>query len=244
MRYNIHVEEIYKVIRTIGFRIAVLALLTQTALAAERVELRTDKDRLSYAIGLEVARNFKKNDVQFDPNMVVNGMNDGLSGDRPLLNEKEFRRIIGDFQSTVRQKMVANRQAQTFENRKRAALFLANNKSQEGVQVLGSGIQYKVLSAGTGPKPGEADSVVFNFRGTLLDGTQFDGTEPGKPANVKLYELFNGFNAVLKQMPVGSHWMAWIPPHLGYGERGVGNDVGPNELLVMDIELIATKPRE
>jgi FKBP-type peptidyl-prolyl cis-trans isomerase FklB len=232
------------VIKRIGLHVVVLALLSQTALAAERPVLKTEQDRLSYAIGLEVARNFKKNDVQFDPNMVVNGMNDGLSGERPLLNEKEFRRIIGDFQNTVRQKMVANRQAQTFENRKRAAQFLDSNKSKEGVQVLASGIQYKVLNAGTGPRPGEADSVVFNFRGTLLDGTQFDGTEPGKPANVKLYDLFNGFKAVLTQMPVGSHWIAWIPPHLGYGERGVGNDVGPNELLVMDIELISTKPRE
>ncbi len=231
-------------IKHIGLQVVVLALLAQTALAAERPVLKTEQDRLSYAIGLEVARNFKKNDVQFDPNMVVNGMNDGLSGERPLLNEKEFRRIIGDFQNTVRQKMVANRQAQVFENRKRAALFLDTNKSKEGVQVLASGIQYKVLGAGTGPRPGEADSVVFNFRGTLLDGTQFDGTEPGKPANVKLYDLFNGFKAVLTQMPAGSHWIAWIPPHLGYGERGVGNDVGPNELLVMDIELISTKARE
>ena len=99
-------------IKRIGLHVVVLALLSQTAFAAERPVLKTEQDRLSYAIGLEVARNFKKNDVQFDPNMVVNGMNDGLSGERPLLNEKEFRRIIGDFQNTVRQKMVANRQAQ------------------------------------------------------------------------------------------------------------------------------------
>lgn len=224
--------------------VLLLAVLAQGAMAAERVELRTDKDRLSYAIGLEVARNFKKNAVEFDPNQVVNGMNDGLSGERPLLNEKEFRRIIGDFQNTIRQKMVANRQAQIFENRKRAALFLEENKSQEGVQVLGSGIQYKVLTPGTGPKPNDSDSVVFNYRGTLLDGSQFDGTEPGKPGKVKLFDLFNGFKAVVKAMPVGSRWRAWIPPHMGYGERGVGNDVGPNELLVMDIELVSITPRE
>lgn len=227
-----------------GLRVLLLALLAQGALAAERAELRTEKDRLSYAIGLEVARNFKKNDVQFDPAQVVNGMNDGLSGERPLLGEKEFRRIIGDFQNTVRQKMVANRQAQTFENRKRAALFLEANKSKEGVQVMGNGIQYKVLSAGNGVRPGDADTVVFNYRGTLLDGTQFDGTDPGKPATVKLFDLFNGFKAALKAMPVGSRWQVWIPPHMGYGERGVGNDVGPNELLVMDIELLAVRPRE
>ncbi len=226
-----------------AFACLTMALLALgIAQAADRPELRTEKDKISYSIGLEVARNFKKNGIEFDPNLVMQGMNDGLSTERPLLSEKEFRKVMGDFQTQVRQRMSANRQMLTIENRKRAEAFLQENKVKPGVLALPNGLQYKIIKAGDGPRPADVDSVIIHYRGMLLDGTQFDGTEAGKPGTIKLVELFNGFKAALKQMPVGSRWQVWIPPHLAYAERGVGSDIGPNELLVYDIELVGLRP--
>jgi FKBP-type peptidyl-prolyl cis-trans isomerase FklB len=221
---------------------AVIATLAASAQAADRPELKSEKDRLSYSIGLEVARNFKKNSVDFDPSMVMLGMSDGVAGERPLLSEKDFRKVIGEFQNQVRQKMAANARVLTADNRKKAEEFLQANKTKDGVTSLAGGLQYKVLKAGQGALPSESDSVVINYRGMLLDGTQFDATDAGKPGTVKLFDLFNGFRAAVKNMPVGSRWTVWIPPQLGYGERGVGSDVGPNELLVYDIELVGIAP--
>ena len=221
---------------------AVIATLAASAQAADRPELKSEKDRVSYSIGLEVARNFKKNSVDFDPSMVMLGMSDGVAGERPLLSEKDFRKVIGEFQNQVRQKMAANMRVLTTENRKKAEDFLQANKTKDGVNTLAGGLQYKVLQAGQGAMPSESDSVVINYRGMLLDGTQFDATDAGKPGTVKLFDLFNGLRAAIKHMPVGSHWSVWIPPQLGYGERGVGSDVGPNELLVYDLELVGIAP--
>ena len=221
---------------------AVIATLAASAQAADRPELKSEKDRVSYSIGLEVARNFKKNSVDFDPSMVMLGMSDGVAGERPLLSEKDFRKVIGEFQNQVRQKMAANMRVLTTENRKKAEDFLQANKTKDGVNTLAGGLQYKVLQAGQGAMPSESDSVVINYRGMLLDGTQFDATDAGKPGTVKLIDLFNGLRAAIKHMPVGSHWSVWIPPQLGYGERGVGSDVGPNELLVYDLELVGIAP--
>ena len=220
-----------------------LAVVAMSAHADLAQELR-EQDKLSYSIGMEVARNFKKGDVPLDPDMVMRGMKDGLAGDRPQLSEKEFRKVIGEFQLQMRQRTAANVRMLTAENRKIAEEFLLSNKSREGVQSLSGGLQYKVLLAGQGAMPLDSDAVQINYRGTLLDGTQFDGTEPGKPGTAKLYDLFNGLRAGIKHMGVGSHWTLWIPPQMAYGERGVGSDIGPNALLVYDIELVGIAPAQ
>ncbi len=220
-----------------------LAVVAMSAHADLAQELR-EQDKLSYSIGMEVARNFKKGDVPLDPDMVMRGMKDGLAGDRPQLSEKEFRKVIGEFQLQMRQRVAANTRVLIADNRKKAEEFLLANKSREGVQSLPGGLQYKVLQAGQGALPLDSDAVQINYRGALLDGTQFDGTEPGKPGTTKLYDLFNGLRAGIKHMNVGSHWTLWIPPQMAYGERGVGSDIGPNELLVYDIELAGIAPAQ
>ena len=220
-----------------------LAVVAMSAHADLAQELR-EQDKLSYSIGMEVARNFKKGDVPLDPDMVMRGMKDGLAGDRPQLSEKEFRKVIGEFQLQMRQRVAANTRVLIADNRKKAEEFLLANKSREGVQSLPGGLQYKVLQAGQGALPLDSDAVQINDRGALLDGTQFDGTEPGKPGTTKLYDLFNGLRAGIKHMNVGSHWTLWIPPQMAYGERGVGSDIGPNELLVYDIELAGIAPAQ
>ena len=219
------------------------AALALPAHAAQDPEL-LEQDKLSYSIGMEVARNFKKGDLPLDPDMVMRGMKDGLAGDRPQLSEKEFRKVIGEFQLQARQRTAANVRMLTAENRKQAEEFLLANKSREGVQSLAGGLQYKVLQEGQGATPLDSDAVQINYRGALLDGTQFDATEPGKPGTAKLYDLFNGLRAGIKQMKVGAHWKLWIPPQMAYGERGVGSDIGPNALLVYDIELVGIAPAQ
>jgi FKBP-type peptidyl-prolyl cis-trans isomerase FklB len=219
------------------------ALLSLPAHAQDGIaKLPTDKDKISYAIGLDVARNFRKNNIDFDPDLVVKGLRDGLSGERPLLKEKELRMVLNEFQNSVRQRMSLNQRLLSADNRKKALAFLEANRSQPGVQTLLGGIQYKVLRAAEGPRAGDLDAVQLNFRGTLLDGSEFDATDPGKPGTMQLVQAFNGMKTTLKAMPEGSRWQVWIPPQLGYGERGVGTEVGPNELLVFEIEVLRVIP--
>ena len=220
--------------------LACLVFCTLAAQSAGAAQPKDDKERLSYSIGLEVARNFKRNAVEVDPNMVLQGLSDGLGGAQSAVSEKEFKKIIQDFQSTVRQRMVASRQVLTVDNRRKAEAFLLQNKSQSDVREVGNGVQYRVLKEGGGKRTADADTVTLAYRGSLLDGTQFDATEPGRPGTIRLTELGNGLKSAIRSMAVGAHWQVWIPPQLGYGERGVGNDVGPNELLVYDIELLAS----
>jgi FKBP-type peptidyl-prolyl cis-trans isomerase FklB len=205
-------------------------------------KLPTPKDKVSYAIGLDVARNFRKNGIEFDPELVLKGLRDGLSGERPLLKEKELRQVLNEFQNTVRQRMSVNQRMLVTDNKKKAQDFLDANRDKPGVQLLLGGIQYRVLRAAEGPRAGDLDAVVLHYRGTLLDGTEFDATEEGKPGTVQVVQSINGLKTTLKAMPEGSRWQVWIPPQLGYGERGVGGDIGPNELLTYDIEVVRVIP--
>jgi FKBP-type peptidyl-prolyl cis-trans isomerase FklB len=127
------------------------------------------------------------------------------------------------------------------DNKKKGEVFLAENKTKEGVVVLPSGVQYKILKAGNGKKPIDSDVVQVYYRGTLLDGSEFDATEPGQPADLKASSLIAGWKEALRLMPAGSKWQIFVPSQLAYGERGVGSDIGPNETLVFEVELLAVK---
>lgn len=218
-----------------------VALLATQACAEEKQLFKTEIDRVSYAIGIDVARNFKKQGVDVNPDLLMKGVKDGLSGQRLLLTEKEIRKVTQAFQAELRRKMVLNQRASAIENRQKGATFLAENKAREGVVALLSGVQYKVLKAGDGRKPVDTDTVECNYRGTLLDGTEFDGTEPGKPATLKVAQLIPGWKEALKLMPVGATWQIFVPSQLAYGERGVGRDIGPNETLIYEVELVSIK---
>jgi len=133
---------------------------------------------------------------------------------------------------------VANHQEKSIQNRKKAEEFLATNGKKSNVVTLPSGVQYKILNTGDGQKPMESDVVSVNYRGTLLDGTEFDASLPNKPAHLKLAQLIAGWKEALRLMPVGSKWQLFIPAKYAYGERGAGADIGPNELLVFEVELL------
>jgi FKBP-type peptidyl-prolyl cis-trans isomerase FklB len=216
--------------------------VSTTVRADEPVDaLKTEKERISYTVGVESARNFKKQGFEFDAQMFLRGMDDGMSGQKTLIPEREMKKILQAFQVKVRQSMAANRKAAADENRRKSTEFLEANKSKDGIVALTSGLQYKVLKDGNGRKPTEADIVLCEYRGTLLDGTEFDGTTPGKPATMKLSQLIPGWKEALKLMPVGSKWQLFVPPSMAYGEKGVGTEIGPNELLVFELELVDIK---
>lgn len=216
-------------------------VLTSQVRAAEDTVLKTDKDRLSYGIGVSVAKNFKKQGTDVDLDILVKGLKSALAGEKLLVSEKDLRKIMNNYQAEIRKNSLLSKRLALEDNKKKGEAFLAENKSKPGVIVLQNGVQYKVLKEGKGKKPIESDMVKVNYRGTLLDGTEFDATEAGQPADLKLSALIVGWKETLKLMPTGSKWQIVIPSQLAYGERGVGSDIEPNETLVFEVELLEIK---
>jgi FKBP-type peptidyl-prolyl cis-trans isomerase FklB len=232
------------------------ALLSQYAIAEQKVAaepkqaekqqsaiagFKSDAEATSYAIGASIGRNFKKDDISLNQKVFVQGLTDALAGSKLKMTEKEFKSVLSSFQGEMRRKMAANQKDRSIKNQQKADEFLAQNGKKPDVVTLPSGVQYKIIKAGTGEKPSESDIVEVNYRGTLLDGTEFDATLPDKPANLKLAQLIAGWREVMGQMPVGSKWQIYIPAKHAYGERGVGTDIGPNEMLTFDVELLSIK---
>lgn len=217
-------------------------LLAAQANAGKAPALKSDKDRISYGIGVNMGKNFKQDEVDVDLNLLNRGLKDGLADAKLLIPEKELHQMMREFQGTLRQKAVQRQRIAVEENRRKGVNFLAENKAKAGVVVLPSGLQYKIIKAGNGAKPTDGDTVLCYYRGTLLDGTEFDGTEPGKPATLKVASLIPGWKEALKLMPVGSKWQLAVPSELAYGSRGVGESVEPNATLLFDMELLEIIP--
>jgi FKBP-type peptidyl-prolyl cis-trans isomerase FklB len=223
------------------FFVCGLALIAGQVFAEDSAVIKTDKDKLSYSIGAAIGKNFKNEGTEVDVGLLVEGLKNSLAGDKLLVPEKDMRQLMNDYQTQLRQKMAAKRQQAVLDNKKKGEAYVADYKSQPGVVASPSGVLYKIIKEGTGRKPAESDIVEVNYRGALTNGTEFDATEPGKPAKLKVSALIPGWKQALSMMPVGSSWHIVIPAVLAYGERGVGNDIGPNEVLVFDLELLAIK---
>jgi FKBP-type peptidyl-prolyl cis-trans isomerase FklB len=218
------------------------AVLASTqAWSADATLIKTDKDKLSYSIGASIGKNLKNESAEIDLNVMIEGIKASLAGDKGLLSEKEIRDVMNDYQTQMRKRAAAKKQLAMGDNKKKGDAYLAQYKSQKGVLELPSGVLYKVIKEGTGKKPMESDMVEVNYRGALVGGAEFDATEPGHPANLKISSLIVGWKQALSMMPTGSKWQIVIPSALAYGERGVGSDIGPNEVLVFDVELLAIK---
>ena len=217
-----------------------LGLFASIVSAQEAPALKTQKDKLSYAIGIEMGKGVKDQGFDVDPNILILGIKDALSGGKPLLSEEDLRAIIADIQEEMKQKQMQAMEEAADDNRKAGEAFLAENTKKEGVVTLPSGLQYKVLTAGQGKKPAETDTVLCNYKGTFLDGTEFDSSaQSGKPAAFDLKGIIPGFKEALLLMPVGSKWQVFIPSGLAYGEHGAGNVIGPNSTLIFEIELVS-----
>jgi FKBP-type peptidyl-prolyl cis-trans isomerase len=205
--------------------------------------LVTEKDKQSYAIGLNVGKSLHRDSVDVEPEFVLQGLKDALADGKVLLTDDEIKTVMTDLQNQVRQRQEEKRLAAVETNKKEGAAFLAANATKAGVVTLPSGLQYKVLVAGTGPKPTAADRVVCNYRGTLLDDTEFDSSyKRGQPATFGVSGVIKGWTEALQLMPVGSKWQLFIPSDLAYGERGQG-PIGPNSTLIFEVELLSIEPK-
>jgi len=209
-----------------------------------RPELQTEKDKFSYALGMNIGTTLHRQAVPVDPDILLRGLKDSLAGGQTLLTEEEARAAIMQVQGEMRKQQQEKLQAQGEANKKDGAAFLAANKTKEGVVTLPDGLQYKILQAGTGPKPTAGDSVTVNYRGTLVNGTEFDSSyKRGQPATFPVTGVIKGWTEALQLMPVGSKWQLFIPADLAYGERAPG-DIGPNSTLIFEVELLKAEKKQ
>jgi FKBP-type peptidyl-prolyl cis-trans isomerase FklB len=204
----------------------------------------TDKDKQSYAVGINVGKSLRRDQLDVEPKFVYQGIQDALADGKLQLTDDQIRTIMTNLQTQMRQKMEEKRLAETEGNKKEGAAFLAANATKPGVVTLPSGLQYKILTPGSGPKPTASDSVVCNYRGSLLDHTEFDSSyKRGQPATFPVGGVIKGWTEALQLMPVGSKWQLFIPADLAYGDRGQG-PIGPNSTLVFEVELVSIKDKD
>jgi FKBP-type peptidyl-prolyl cis-trans isomerase FklB len=215
------------------------------AAKSQPLTLKTQKDKVSYAMGMNFGTGFRKQSIDIDPAILARGIRDALSNGKTLLTEDEARAILTQLQSDIRKKQQEAALQLGEANKKQGLAFLEANKTKEGVVVLPSGLQYKVLQEGTGPKPTAADQVVCNYRGTLLDGTEFDSSyKRGQPATFPVTGVIKGWTEALQLMPVGSKWQLFVPAELAYADRGAGPQIGPNATLIFEVELVSIKAKD
>jgi FKBP-type peptidyl-prolyl cis-trans isomerase FklB len=212
----------------------ILFLVSQVS-AQEKLVLKNQKEKVSYSIGLNIGRNLgsdlKRQSIDIDPNILAKGIQDALSGANPLLSNEEIQETMVAFQKEMMEKQ-----------KQRGEAFLSENKKKEGVKTLPSGLQYKVTQVGTGKKPKLNDMVTVQYRGTLVDGTEFDSSyRRGQPATFQVSEVIPGWREALPLMGEGAKWQLFVPPNLAYGERGAGGLIGPNATLIFEIELISVQ---
>jgi FKBP-type peptidyl-prolyl cis-trans isomerase FklB len=218
---------------------------TTPAKTATPLTLKTPQQKFSYAIGMRMGQSFHKQSVPVDPAIMARGVRDALAGGKTLLTDEEAQAAIGEVQKEVQMKMQAKAKGEGDVNKKTGADFLAANKGKDGVVALPSGLQYKILTTGKGPKPTASDTVECNYRGTLINGKEFDSSyKRGQSATFPVSGVIKGWTEALQLMPVGSKWQLFIPPDLAYGERGAGGDIGPDETLTFEVELISIKPKD
>ncbi|PYL58284.1 MAG: hypothetical protein DMF30_03190 [Verrucomicrobia bacterium] len=200
--------------------------------------LKDSKDKVSYSIGLNIGFNLKKQNVSINPDTFVLGLKDALAG-KPQMTDEQVKETMTAFEK----EMIDKQKAAGVKNGAEGEKFLAENKKKEGVKTTASGLQYKVVKEGTGAQPKEKDTVMANYRGTLIDGTEFDSSyKRGQPATFPVSGVIKGWTEALQMMKVGSKYQLFIPAKLAYGERAIGPDIGPNSTLIFEVELLDVKP--
>ena len=218
-----------------------IALAASPAMAGEKKELKTQKDKVSYAIGLDVGNNLKKNELDVDPDILVTAIKDVLSNSKPLMTDQETKETLMALQKDLQAKQLERNKVLGEKNKKEGDAFLAKNKKLEGVKTLPSGLQYKVLSAGKGKTPKATDTVTVNYAGKLIDGVEFDSSyKRGQPATFPVGGVIKGWTEALQLMKEGSKWQLVIPADLAYGEQGRPG-IPPNSVLIFEVELVSIK---
>ncbi|MEZ5540466.1 MAG: FKBP-type peptidyl-prolyl cis-trans isomerase [Pseudomonadota bacterium] len=208
-------------------------------MAAEDTKFADETDKINYTIGFRLGNDFKRQGVDVREQMIINGIKDAAGGAKPQLTPDEMRTALMNLQQRIKAEQLAKRQEHLQANLAAAEAFLAENKTKEGVVTLPSGLQYKVLAEGTGTAPQPADKVTVNYRGTLIDGTEFDSSySRNQPATFGVDRVIAGWTEALQLMHPGAKWQLFIPPQLAYGEQGQGSKIPPNSALIFEVELI------
>jgi len=220
--------------------LVVLLFFSGIASAEEATFLKTQKDKVSYIIGRDMGSNLKDQSVDIDTDIFMKGFKDALSGNKSALSDDEIQAVKTAYKEERIKKHEEEVKKVTEKNKNEGEAFLAENKKKEGVVTLPSGLQYKVIKEGDGQTPKETDTVTVNYRGTLLDGTEFDSSyKRNEPATFHVNGIIPGWQEALKLMKVGSKWQLFVPAGLAYAERGAGNIIGPNSTLIFEVELIS-----
>jgi FKBP-type peptidyl-prolyl cis-trans isomerase FklB len=222
-----------------AFAAPILAQTVAAPAAAASAPLTTLKEKMSYSTGVMTARQLIKNEVPFDLDLMIQGLKDGLAGGEIRISEKELKVVLQSMSADIAKKMNNDRMVKATIARERGIIYQNEYKTKPGVTVLPGNLMYRVIKEGTGDKPRELGTVVVKYRGTLVDGTEFDATPEGKTATLKLENVITGWREALKRMPAGSIWELVVPANLAYGTRGAGGSIGPNETLLFNIELVA-----
>jgi len=201
-------------------------------------QLKDQKDKVSYAIGMQIGFNLARQKVDVNPDILNAGIKDAIAG-KPQLTPDQVKDVMAQFEKDMEQK-----QKQLGEkNKTEGAKFLEENKKKPDVKTTASGLQYKIIKEGTGPQPKATDMVTVNYRGTLIDGTEFDSSyKRGQPATFPVNGVIKGWTEALQLMKQGSKYQLFIPSNLAYGERAMGPDIGPNATLIFEVELQEVKP--
>lgn len=220
----------------------VVGCSAEEAKSAPEQKLDTPKNRISYTIGVNIGQDFKGQQMDVDTDLLLKGLKDSLEGKELQLTDEEMVAEIQAFQKEMQAKMVAEREASSGKNQAAGEAFLAENAKKEGVVVTESGLQYKVLEAGEGDSPAASDVVIVHYSGTLIDGTKFDSSyDRGQPATFPVGGVIPGWTEALQLMKPGAKYQLVIPSALAYGERGAGQDIGPNATLLFDVELVSVE---
>lgn len=219
-----------------------LSMASTTIFAAKP---KTEEDKVSYVIGYQIGSNFKKDGIKVNTKTLVAAMQDALNNKDSALTPEESQQVMTTLQNNLRTKAEAEHKASAEKNKKEGEKFLADNKKKKDVKTLPSGLQYKVIKEGKGKAPSATDIVKVHYKGTLLDGSEFDSSyKRGEPATFPVNGVIKGWTEALQLMKPGSKWALYIPSELGYGERGTGGKIGPNATLIFDVELLEIEKKE
>lgn len=219
-----------------------LAALAVQIHADDKVVLKDQRDKAGYSIGANIGSGLKQDAVDVNIDALVAGLKDSFAGGPAQLTPEQQREALATFQKEMTEKATAERKAAGEKARKEGDDFLAANKAKDGVKALPSGLQYKVLSEGNGAQPKPTDQVTVNYRGTLVDGTEFDSSyKRGEPVTIGVSEVIKGWSEALPLMKTGAKWQLFVPATLAYGEHGAGREIPPHAALIFEVELVGVK---
>jgi len=222
-----------------------LMMVAAPAFAEEAAPAKSKKEDVSYSLGMKIGQDIKDQELDLDADSLAAGIKDTLSGGKAKFTAEQQQQILMQYQQELRAQAEVKAKATADKNKAEGDKFLADNKKKKDVVTLPSGLQYKILTKGTGPKPKATDTVSVQYKGTLLNGTEFDSSyKRGEAATFPVNGVIPGWVEALQLMPVGSKWQLFIPPGLAYGERGAGPAISPNSTLIFEVELVSIKQDE